>query len=127
VLVADDQEEMRRTVERLLKSECNVVGTVENGQRVLEVSQSLAPDILVVDISMPVMNGIEAAARLKQSGSSAKVIFLTVLEDPDFVAAALSAGAVGYVLKPALATDLLLAIHEALQGHIFISSPMHAY
>lgn len=121
VLLADDQKEMLRTVTQLLQGEFHVVGAVENGQRVLEVAPSLSPDILVLDICMPVLSGIEAALRLQESGSRIRVVFLTVHEDPDFVEAALSAGALGYVLKPFLATDLIPAIRKALEGKTFTS------
>jgi DNA-binding NarL/FixJ family response regulator len=121
VLLADDQPEMRETVIRLLEGEFHVVGAVENGKRVLELAPSLSPDILVLDICMPVLGGIEAASRLKESGSTTRVIFLTVHEDIDFVEAARSAGALGYVLKPFLATDLVPAIRKALQGKAFVS------
>jgi DNA-binding NarL/FixJ family response regulator len=88
---------------------------------VIEVAARLTPDLLVLDISMPVMNGIEAAARLKESGSKAKVIFLTVNEDPCIVEAAFLIGGLGYVLKQRLATDLIPAIRRALQDCIFVS------
>jgi len=72
-------------------------------------------------ISMPILSGFEAVDRLRKSGSTAKVIFLTVHSDPDFVRAGLATGAVGYVVKPRIATDLLVAIREVLEGHVFIS------
>jgi DNA-binding NarL/FixJ family response regulator len=78
----------------------------------------------VLDISMPVLNGIEAACRLKESGSRAKVVFLTVHEDPVLVEAALSAGARGYVLKQRLATDLIPSIRQVLDDFIFVSAPV---
>jgi DNA-binding NarL/FixJ family response regulator len=127
ILLADDQAEMRRTVAQLLEGEFQVVGAVENGKRVLELAPSLDPDILVLDICMPVLNGIEAALQLKESGSRAKVIFLTVHEDADFFEATRSVGAVGYVLKPSLAQDLLPAIHRALEGTSFVSPSMHLH
>jgi DNA-binding NarL/FixJ family response regulator len=127
ILLADDQEEMRRTVAHLLEGEFHVVGTAENGQRVLELAPSLAPDILILDICMPVLGGIEAAFRLKESGSPAKVIFLTVHEDADFFEAARSVGALGYVLKPFVVQDLLPAIRRALQGTTFVSPSMHLH
>lgn len=125
VFIADDQEEMLQTVAQMLEGEFQVVGTAENGMRVLELAPSLSPDILVLDISMPVMNGIEAAYRLRESGSVAKVIFLTVHADHDFVEAAMSAGAFGYVLKPCLATDLVPAIWTVLEGNTFVSPAMY--
>jgi DNA-binding NarL/FixJ family response regulator len=121
ILLADDQEEMLQAVILTLSDEFNVVGTAENGMRALDLAKRLTPDVLVLDICMPVVNGIEAACRLKQVGSYARVVFLTVHDDPEFVDAALSAGALGYVLKPSLATDLIPAIWAAMQGEQFIS------
>lgn len=125
ILLADDQEEMRQKVAGLLESEFHVVGAVENGERVMEAVPSLTPDILVLDICMPVLNGIEAAARLKESGFPGKVIFLTVHEDADFFQAARSVGALGYVLKSSLTDDLLPAVRRALAGNTFVSPSMH--
>jgi|HubBroStandDraft_2_1064218.scaffolds.fasta_scaffold46204_2 DNA-binding NarL/FixJ family response regulator len=124
ILLADDQPEMLETVTRLLKEEFNVIGTVANGKRAIEAAARLAPDLVVLDISMPVLNGIEAAARLKESGSLAKAIFLTVNEDPHIVEAALSVGGRGYVLKQRLATDLIAAIRHVLSDRIFVSPPV---
>jgi DNA-binding NarL/FixJ family response regulator len=125
VFLADDQREMLRTVAEILEGEFQIVGTAENGAGVLELAPGLSPDVLVLDISMPVLTGIEAALRLQEAGSRARLIFLTVHEDLDFVEAAMSAGAVGYVLKPSMATDLVPAIRKALDGQIFISPSMH--
>jgi DNA-binding NarL/FixJ family response regulator len=121
ILLADDQPEMLETVARLLEDEFDVIAAVANGERVIEVAVRLSPDLLVLDISMPVSNGIEAASRLKESGSRAKVIFLTVNEDPDIAEAAFSVGALGYVLKQHLATDLIPAIRQVLQDRNFVS------
>jgi DNA-binding NarL/FixJ family response regulator len=121
ILLADDQQEMREAVARLLEDEFEVIAAVANGGRVIEAAVRLAPDLFVLDISMPVLNGIEAAACLKESGSRAKVIFLTVNEDPYIVEAALSVGARGYVLKQRLATDLIPAIRQVLHDRIFVS------
>jgi DNA-binding NarL/FixJ family response regulator len=125
VFLADDQQEMLRTVAEILEGEFQIVGTAENGAGVVELAPGLCPDVLVLDMSMPVLTGIEAALRLQEAGSRARLIFLTVHEDVDFVEAALSAGAVGYVLKPSLATDLVPAIRKALDGQIFISPSVH--
>ncbi|HEV2115273.1 MAG TPA: response regulator, partial [Terriglobales bacterium] len=121
VLLADDQPEILETVERLLEGQCEIVAKVDNGESMLDAVSRLDPDLVVLDISMPVLNGIEAAWRLKESGSRAKVIFLTVAEDPGFVEAAFSAGALGYVSKPHLASDVVPAVREVLQGHVFAS------
>ena len=125
VILADDQEEMLRTASVVLRDEFDIVGTAENGKRAVDLTSRLSPDVLVMDISMPVLNGIEAACRLKELGSRAKVIFLTINGDAEFVDAALSAGALGYVLKPSLATDLVPAIWAVIEGDTFISPSMH--
>jgi DNA-binding NarL/FixJ family response regulator len=121
VLLADDQEEMLAALVEMLKGDFQIVGTAENGMRVLELTPRLVPDIVVLDISMPAVNGIEAASRLRKEYSWVRVIFLTVHQDADFVVAAMSAGALGYVLKSCLATDLVPAIWKALEGRTFIS------
>jgi len=120
-VLADDHEEMLQTLAGILEDEFQIVGTANNGMRALELTASLAPDIVVLDISMPEMNGIEAAWRLREEGSLARVVFLTAHNDPDLVEAAVSAGALGYVLKSHLATDLASAIWQASVGKTFIS------
>lgn len=113
---------MRDRVKRHLEREFEILGAVENGHALLEAAARLKPDVCLLDISMPVLNGIETATRLKQSGSTAKVVFLTIHEDPDFVQAALEAGALGYVVKRRMMSDLRPALKEALAGRIFVSS-----
>ncbi len=121
VLLADDHEAMLERVARLLKTECDVVGTATDGQQALEAARDLKPDVLVLDISMPVMNGIETAHQLKNAGVEARIVFLTVHDDPDFAREALEAGALGYVIKQRIASDLLAAIREAYAGRLFLS------
>jgi DNA-binding NarL/FixJ family response regulator len=122
ILSADDHEEMRDQIKSLLDSEFEVLDSVEDGLALLDAAARLHPDVCLLDISMPVLNGIETAARLKQRGSDAKVVFLTIHEDQDFLEAALKAGASGYVLKRRMALDLRPAIVEALAGRTFISA-----
>lgn len=124
IVLADDQEEMLRTIALVLGDEFNIVGTAENGKHAVELTTKLSPDVLVLDISMPVVNGIEAASRLRALGSRARVVFLTVNTDPDFVEATRCVGAVGYVLKESLALDLAPAIRAAIQGNSFTSPAM---
>jgi DNA-binding NarL/FixJ family response regulator len=124
VLLADDHPEMREKVAQLLEGECEIVGSVENGKQLIDAALNLDPDLIVLDIAMPVLNGIEAARHLQKSGSRAKVIFLTMYEDHDFVAAAVRAGALGYVLKLRILIDLIPAIREVLKGHTFASPPL---
>ena len=122
ILLADDHREIRDKVKRYLESEFNVLDAVENGRQLLDAAARLDPDLCLLDISMPVLDGIETATQLKESGSKAKVIFLTVHEDADFLQAALKTGASGYVIKRRMASDLHSAVKEALAGRIFISS-----
>ena len=121
VLLADDHEAMLDRVKRLLEDQFQVVGTVRDGQAALEAVAELRPDVLILDISMPVLGGLQAALRLKQKKSKVRIVFLTVHEDPDFAREALAMGALGYVVKPCLATDLLVAIKEVLAGRSFVS------
>lgn len=121
ILVADDQEEMLRTIVLALEDEFDVVGTAADGEHAVELATALSPDVLVLDISMPVVNGFEAVARLKELGFRARVVFLTVHADPDFVEAGRAAGALGYVLKESLAVDLAPAIRTVMQGRTFTS------
>jgi DNA-binding NarL/FixJ family response regulator len=121
LLLADDHETILERVRMVLGHEFDIVGAVRNGRdAVLEV-QRLDPDVLVIDISMPVLNGLQAVSQLRSAHSRTKVIFLTVHEDQDFVAAAFSAGASGYVTKAQLTTELATAIREVLEGHTYIS------
>lgn len=126
VLLADDQEEIRLTLVSILESEFEVVGTAENGQRVLELLLTKSPDVLVLDIFMPVLNGIEVASYLKASGCHTKVLFVTVQDDPDFLETAISLGALGYVLKAHVATDLIPAMRSVMEDRVYISPSMHS-
>jgi DNA-binding NarL/FixJ family response regulator len=107
----------------LLASACEVVGSVPDGQSLFDAARQLNPDVIVTDISMPILGGIEASRQLSECGCTAKIIFLTAHSDADFVEACLAIGAVGYVLKPRVITDLIHAVQEALAGRIFISPP----
>jgi len=121
VLLADDHEAVLDRVKSLLEKEFQVVGTARDGQAAIEAVAELNPDVLILDISMPVLTGIQTAVRLKLMKSEVRIVFLTVHEDPDFVREALATGALGYVAKPRLATDLPLAIKEVLAGRSFVS------
>ena len=121
VLLADDHEPMLDRVAELLADKCDVIGTAIDGRQALDAAQKLKPDVLVLDISMPVMNGFETAYRLKEAGAKVRIVFLTVHDDPDFAREAFEAGALGYVIKPRIASDLLAAIREAHAGRSFVS------
>lgn len=122
ILLADDNEAMLEEVRTLLEPEFEIVGVARDGQALLEAHERLQPDILVVDISMPVLSGIKAVERLrKDAANSPKVIFLTVHQDQNVVQTALATGAMGYVVKMSAGVDLPVAIEEVLQGRIFVS------
>jgi DNA-binding NarL/FixJ family response regulator len=121
VLLADDMPEMVESVTQLLRRDFDVVGYAENGEEAIEAIADLNPDLLVLDISMPVLNGIQVASLLRESGSSVRLIFLTVHEDPDYIEAAFSVGASGYVFKSRVATDLIPAVEGVLRGRKFTS------
>ena len=121
ILLADDHPHFPELVESLLGVTFEVVGIVGDGRALVDAGLKLKPDVILTDISMPIVNGIEAVEELRKAGCNSKVIFLTVHSDPDFVRACLATGALGYILKPRIALDLLTAIREALAGHLFVS------
>lgn len=112
---------MLERIRRLLEDEYEIVGAVRDGRAALDAAAELEPDVVILDISMPELNGIEVADALRQAGSRAKIVFLTVHEDKDFARAALATGAEGYVIKPHLATELLEALEKVLAGRSFVS------
>jgi DNA-binding NarL/FixJ family response regulator len=121
VLVADDHPEMRERIADLLHLDFDTIAFAADGQQAIESALQLTPDIVVLDIWMPVLNGLQVASHLQNLGCAAKLIFLTVHRDPDIVEAAFAAGALGYVLKPRIVKDLIPAIQEALAGRRFTS------
>ena len=126
ILLADDHPDMRERVRRCLEHEFEVLDPVENGVALLEAAAKLGPDVCLLDISMPILDGIETATQLRESGSTTQIVFLTIHEDPDFVQAALKTGALGYVIKRRIISDLRPAIHAALAGRRFISPLLFA-
>ena len=119
VVLADDHREMIAIVRGVLGEEYEVLDAAENGQQAMTSVLALNPDVLVTDISMPILNGLQLARKIQKSNPRVKIIFLTIHEDRDFIAAAFSAGAAGYVTKRRLSIDLVSAIEEALKGHTF--------
>jgi DNA-binding NarL/FixJ family response regulator len=122
VLLVDDNEVLLARAAAALAPGCVVVGTARDGRTALEAARTLQPDVIVLDISMPGMSGLEVAALLRKAGSTAALVFLTVHEEEEFVQAARAAGGIGYVVKPRLACDLITAIREARAGRPFVSS-----
>ena len=125
ILLADDHQEMRDLVVQLLQAEFEILQAVGDGRAFLEAAVDLKPDLCLVDISMPFVNGLEAAAQLKDAGFATKVIILTIHEDLDFVRASFRNGASGYVVKSRIGTDLLPAVNEVLAGRTFVSSSVN--
>ena len=123
VLLADDHPLLLKAVVNRLEPDFEIVGSVGDGKSLFESAMKLQADVIVSGISMPILNGIEAATKLKVSGCRSKIVFLTVQSDTEFVRACLATGALGYVLKSHLGTDLVPAIREALAERIFIISP----
>jgi DNA-binding NarL/FixJ family response regulator len=121
VLAADDYAPVLNAVSLLLQDSFDIVGLASNGHSALELILKLQPDIAILDISMPGLNGLELATQLQQRSSNTKVVFLTTSEDSEILARCLNSGGSGYVLKMFMDTDLIPAIHDALAGRTFIS------
>lgn len=121
ILIADDHADMREQLARMLAPEHDVVALVSDGKAAVEAAVQLAPDLALLDISMPVMSGIAAARRLKQCARTTKVVFITCHTDAAYVEEAFRLGAAGYVLKPNLASELPDAIREVLSGSSYRS------
>jgi DNA-binding NarL/FixJ family response regulator len=121
VLLADDHPHFPQLVRSLLQETFVILGSVADGKALVEAALELKPDVIVTDISMPVLNGMEAVEQLKRAGCNSKIIFLTIHTGADFVRSCLELGAAGYVVKPKVATELVPAIREVLAGRIFVS------
>ncbi|MGO9094029.1 MAG: response regulator [Bryobacteraceae bacterium] len=121
VLCADDHLLVIDGLRRILEPECEIVGAVEDGRALLKAAQELKPDIVLLDISMPLLNGVEAARRLRKSAPAAKLIFVTMHADPIYVTGAFRAGASGYVLKRCASMELVSAIRQVLKGRTYIT------
>jgi DNA-binding NarL/FixJ family response regulator len=121
ILIADDHSIVAEGVRSLLEKNYEVIGVVQDGRQLLVDAAKLKPDVIVLDIGMPLLNGLDAAERLKLSLPNAKLVFLTMKDDPNLAAAVLNLGAVAYVLKHAAASELLQAISEVLQGKSYVT------
>jgi DNA-binding NarL/FixJ family response regulator len=121
VLLADDHRLLREAFARLLEADCDVVGAVADGRALLAAAPELRPDIAVIDVAMPLLNGLDAARQLKRMMPAVRIIFLTMSEDPDVAAEAFRAGASGYLLKTSAASELLQAIREVSRGRSYVT------
>jgi len=121
VLLADDHALLVGAFEKLLSGENEVVGQVNDGRALVAAAAKLQPDVIVLDISMPLMNGLEAGRQIKQQNRNIKLIYVTMNEDPDIAAEAFRAGASGYILKRSAVSELSTAIREVMLGRSYIT------
>jgi DNA-binding NarL/FixJ family response regulator len=126
VLLADDHTLVLEGIAKLLESEVDLLKTVEDGRALIEAARELRPDVVLLDISMPRLNGVEAARRLRRLLPEAKLIFLTMHGDVNYVSEALRVGAAGYVLKRSAVTELIYAIHQVMSGKTYVT-PLAQY
>jgi DNA-binding NarL/FixJ family response regulator len=125
VLIADDHQILAQGVRSLLEPEYEVVAVVSDGRELVTAAIRHSPDVIITDISMPSLNGIDAAIQVRDAGVTAKIIFLTMHRDVAYARRALDAGAAGFLLKHSVSSELVTAIHEAVQGKTYIT-PMIA-
>lgn len=121
ILLADDHRIVAAGLKRLLDQEFDLVDVVDNGERLLEAARRLRPDVIVTDISMPGISGLDVLARLRVEKSDAKVVILTMHHNVAYAREALQAGAHGYVLKESAVEELILAVRAAVAGRVFVS------
>ena len=121
VLLADDHTMVLEGFRRILESEFDLVGAVEDGKALMTAAEKLRPDIIVLDISMPLLNGIEAARHLKKSMPATKLVILTMHADQTYATEAFRAGASAYLLKRSAASELVFALHEVLKGRVYVT------
>ena len=121
VLMADDHSLILAGLRKLVEADCDVVGTVEDGRALVQAAQELRPDLILLDISMPLLNGLEAARQLRTLVPDSKIIFLTMHASPAYATEAFQAGASGYLLKHSAAEELSQAIKSVLQGRHYLT------
>jgi DNA-binding NarL/FixJ family response regulator len=121
VLLADDHRLLVEAFAKLLESECEIVGQVGDGLALLEAAQKLKPDVVVLDVAMPLLNGLDAGRKLKERMPDVRLIFVTMNEDPDLAVQAFRIGASGYLLKRSAGSELLLAIREVMERRHYVT------
>ena len=121
ILLADDHTMLLDAFRRLLEPRCEIVGTACDGRELVELAATTRPDVIVLDISMPRLNGMDACAQLRRKMPDVRFVFLTVNEDPDIAAEAIGLGASGYLLKSSASAELFTAIEHALAGKTYIT------
>jgi DNA-binding NarL/FixJ family response regulator len=121
VLLADDHSLVLGAFENLLSGECDIVGQVADGRALIDAAEKLKPDVIVLDIGMPLLNGLEAGRQIKRRLPEVKLVFLTMHEDADLAADAFRSGASAYLLKRSAASELVTAIREVMQGRSYVT------
>jgi DNA-binding NarL/FixJ family response regulator len=121
VIIADDHKLVAEALRKLITPQFDVVAIASNGHELLELASTLKPDLIVIDIAMPLLNGLEAGRQLRGKLPAAKLVFLTMNEDSDVALEAISAGASGYVLKQSAATELVEALRAAVRGKSYVT------
>jgi len=121
VLLADDHRMLREAFAQVLAARCDIVGAVGDGRALVAEATQVRPDIVVLDLAMPLLNGLEAARQLTRLVPEVRIIVLTVNEDPDVAAEAFRAGAASYLLKNSAASELLKAVEEVMQGRSYVT------
>jgi len=121
VILADDHTLLLEAFEKLLAPECDIVAKVADGRALLDAVRQHRPDVVVLDLSMPLLNGIDAARQIKQEDRSVRLVFVTMNEDPDLAAEALRAGGTAYLLKRSAGSELLTAIREAMKHRSYVT------
>src|SRR5881392_2892498 len=121
VLLADDHVLLLGAFEKLLAGECDIVGQVGDGRALVAAAETLKPHLVVLDISMPLLNGLEAGRQIKQKVRDVKLVFLTMNEDADLAAEAFRAGASAYLLKRSAASELSTALDEVMRGRSYVT------
>jgi len=122
VLLADDHTLVLDGFRKLLEDHCEIVGAVEDGRALLEAAERCQPDVITLDISMPQLNGIDAARRLRKIAPQAKLIFVTMHADQAYISEAFKSGASGYLLKRSAGSELVQAIHTVMNGNYYVTS-----
>src|SRR5256885_5088988 len=120
-LLADDHTLVLGAIERLLTPDCEVIGVVADGRAVVEAVERVKPDVVVLDVAMPLLNGLDAGREIRRLYPDIKLVFVTMNEDVDVAAAAWRLGASGYLLKRSAASELRTAIREAMNGHSYLT------
>ena len=126
IVIADDHNLVAELCKRLLETEFDVVGMVSDGRALVRVAEQLRPDVVVIDIAMPVLNGLDAGRQLKEILPNVKLVYLTMNTDTDVAAEAFARGASGYLLKTCAASEMVLAVRQVLRGKSYLSRALSA-